>query len=61
MVLTSLAIEDIVEVYSRSIPIVFFVDVILAGKELGKESLVLLSSRNLSCLEQFDVIGWSVV
>ena len=61
MVLTSLAIDDIVEVYSRSTPIVFFVDDILAEKELGKESIMLLSSRKSLCLEQFDVIGWSVV
>ena len=49
------------EVYSRSISIVFFVDDILAEKELGKESIMLLSSRKSPCLEQFDVIGWSVV
>ena len=47
--------------YSRSIPIVFFVDDILVEKEGGKESLKLLSTRNSPCLEQFNIIGYSVV
>ena len=54
-VLTSLAIDNIVEVYSRPILIVFFVDVILAGKELEKESIMLRSSRNSPHLKMFDI------
>ena len=60
-VLSSLAIENIVEIYSQSIPRVFFIDDILSEKELKKKSRMLLSFTISTCLERFNIIDCSVV
>ena len=56
-----LAIEYMVEIDSRSSPILLFIDIILVKKKFGKENLVPHSSPSSSCLEQFNVIGWKIV
>ena len=59
-VLFSLSIDKIIRVDSKSSPILFFIDIISTEYELGKESLVSLSSSNSLCRDHFDVVGWNL-
>ena len=59
-VLSSLVTEIIVWVDSRFDSLIFFVSDISTEKELGEESLVLLSSSNSSYRECVNIVGWCI-